>query len=130
MSHGIVSPGVGSQLAVSGTQPVSHGVVLTESASAVGASNSGISRVGLNGTAGAGSSRGIIGVGLNGITGVGLNGITGVGLNGITGVGLNGITGVGLNGITGVGVRGITGVGVRGITGVGSSALAVSRFTP
>ena len=101
MSDGMVSPGVGSQLEVSGTQPVSHGVVLMEGASAVGASNRGISRIGV---------KGIGGVGRNGIGGVGSNGIGGVGRNGIGGVGRNGIGGVGSNGIGGVGSNGIGGV--------------------
>src|SRR5215469_18027099 len=114
MSHGIVSPDVGSQLSVSGTQPVSRGVVLMERASAVGASSKGISRIGLRGITGVGSnSSGIIGVGSSssGIIGVGSNssGIIGVGSNssGIIGVGSNssGIIGVGSNssGIIGVG---------------------------
>jgi hypothetical protein len=137
MSHGTVSADVGSQFAVSGTQPVSHGVVLMERASAVGASNRGISRIGLNGIGGVGLNgiggvglNGIGGVGLNGIGGVGANGIGGVGVKGIGGVGVKGIGGVGVNGIGGVGLNGIGGVGLNGIGGVGSSASGVSRFTP
>jgi hypothetical protein len=153
MSDGMVSPGVGSQLEVSGTQPVSHGVVLMERASAVGASNRGISRIGVTGIGGVGLNgiggvgvTGIGGVGVTGIGGVGLNGIGGVGVTGAGGVGVKGIGGVGLNGIGGVGVtgtggvgvkgiggvglNGIGGVGVTGIGGVGSSASGVSRFTP
>jgi hypothetical protein len=112
MSHGTVAPDVGSRLALSGTQPVSHGVVLMERASAVGASNSGISRVGVNG---------IAGVGVNGIAGVGVNGIAGVGVNGIAGVGVNGIAGVGVNRIGGLGLNRIAGVGLKGVAGVDRS---------
>ena len=113
MSHGMFSPAVGSRLAISGTQPVSRGLVL------------------VSGTRG--SVQGIAGTGalVNGIAGTGalVNGIAGTGalVNGIAGTGalVNGIAGTGASakGIAGTGalVNGIAGTGalVNGIAGTG-----------
>ena len=76
MSYGMLSPAVGSRLAISGTQPVSRGLVL------------------VSGTRG--SVQGIAG------TGAAVNGIAGTGaaINGIAG------TGAVVNGIAGTGVQG------------------------
>src|SRR5207253_530938 len=121
MSYGVFSPAVGSKLAISGTQPVSRGLVLV---SGSGASVNGITGSGAAVTGSTGS-----GAAVSGITGSGaaVSGITGSGaaVNGITGSGaaVNGITGSGaaVDGITGSGaaVNGITGSGaaVNGITG-------------
>ena len=84
MSYGMFSPAVGSKLAISGTQPVSRGLVLV---SGTPASVQGIAGTGtaVNGIAGTGTS-------VNGIAGTGtaVNGIAGTGaaVNGIAGTGL------------------------------------------
>ncbi len=123
MSYGMFSPAVGSKLAISGTQPVSRGLVLV---SGTRASVQGIAGTGtvVNGIAGTGTA-------VNGIAGTGtsVNGIAGTGttVNGIAGTGaaVNGIAGTGtsVNGIAGTGtaVNGIAGTGaaVNGIAGTG-----------
>jgi len=87
MSHGMWSPAVGSRLAISGTQPVSRGLVLVNGIAGTGAAVNGIAGTGgaLNGIAGTGGA-------LNGIAGTGakVNGIAGTGgaLNGIAGTGV------------------------------------------
>ena len=91
MSHGMFSPAVGSSLAISGTQPVSRGLVLV---SGTPSSVQGIAGTGaaVNGIAGTGAA-------INGIAGTGaaVNGIAGTGaaVNGIAGTGaaINGIAG-------------------------------------
>src|SRR5256886_9938055 len=115
MSYGMFSPAVGSKLAVSGTQPVSRGLVLV-----IG------TRASVQGIAGTGSS-------VNGIAGTGssVGGIAGTGssVSGIAGTGssVGGIAGTGssVGGIAGTGssVGGIAGTGssVGGIAGTGSS---------
>src|SRR5947208_605473 len=83
MSYGMFSPAVGSKLAISGTQPVSRGLVLV---SGTPASVQGIAGTGtaVNGIAGTGTS-------VNGIAGTGtaVNAIAGTGaaVNGIAGTG-------------------------------------------
>ena len=97
MSHGMLSPTVGTNLQLRGIQPVSGGLVVVNGISGGGVNTNGISGGGLN-------ANGISGGGLN------ANGISGGGLNanGISGGGLNanGISGGGLNanGISGGGV--------------------------
>src|SRR2546421_254378 len=124
MSYGMLSPAVGSKVAVSGTQPVSGGRVLVNGISGSGAAVNGISGSGaaVNGISGSGAA-------VNGISGSGaaVNGISGSGaaVNGISGSGaaVNGISGSGaaVNGISGSGaaVNGISGSGaaVNGISG-------------
>src|SRR5467141_620745 len=138
MSYGMWSPAVGSKLAISGTQPVSRGLVLVNGIAGTGAAVNGIAGTGaaVNGIAGTGAKvNGIAGTGgaLNGIAGTGakVNGIAGTGgaLNGIAGTGakVNGIAGTGgaLNGIAGTGgaVNGIAGTGgtLNGIAGTGGA---------
>src|SRR5438874_2930688 len=113
MSYGMLSPAVGSKLAISGTQPVSRGLVLVSG-----------TRASVGGIAGTGSS-------VNGIAGTGssVGGIAGTGssVGGIAGTGssVNGIAGTGSSagGIAGTGssVGGIAGTGatVNGIAGTG-----------
>src|SRR5438874_4650151 len=113
MSYGMFSPAVGSKLAISGTQPVSRGLVLV---SGTRASVQGIAGTGssVNGIAGTGSSVG----GIAG-TGSSVNGIAGTGsaVNGIAGTGssVNGIAGTGSSG----GGRAGTGSEVGGMAGTG-----------
>ena len=98
MSSGMLSPALGSRLAVSGTQPASHGIVLVSGIAGTGSA--------VNGIAGTGSyARGIAG------TGSAVNGIAGTGsyARGIAG------TGSAVNGIAG------TGSYARGIAGTGSA---------
>src|SRR6266513_171899 len=129
MSYGMLSPAVGSKVAVSGTQPVSGGRLLVNGISGSGATVNGISGSGatVNGISGSGTS-------VNGISGSGtsVNGISGSGaatVNGISGSGatVNGISGSGatVNGISGSGatVNGISGSGatVNGISGSGAT---------
>src|SRR6266550_2899622 len=116
MSYGMLSPAVGSKVAVSGTQPVSGGRLLVNGISGSGSTVNGISGSGstVNGISGSGST-------VNGISGSGstVNGISGSGstVNGISGSGstVNGISGSGstVNGISGSGstVNGISGSG-------------------
>jgi hypothetical protein len=140
MSYGMLSPAIGSKLAISGTQPVNRGLVLV---SGTRGSVQGIAGTGsaVNGIAGTGSAvNGIAGTGsaLNGIAGTGsaVNGIAGTGsaVNGIAGTGsaVNGIAGTGsaVNGIAGTGsaVNGIAGTGsaVNGIAGTGSAVNGIA----
>src|SRR5947207_2451644 len=135
MSHGMFSPAVGSKLAISGTQPVSRGLVLVSDtgASAIGIAGTGTS---VGGIAGTGTSvNGIAGTGasVDGIAGTGSSvvGIAGIGTSVIaiagTGTSVGGIAGTGtsVNGIAGTGasVGGIAGTGtsVNGIAGTGTS---------
>src|SRR5205823_6028671 len=137
MSHGMFSPAVGSKLAISGTQPVSRGLVLV-SGTGASASVQGIAGTGtsVGGIAGTGASVGGIagtGTSVNGIAGTGtsVGGIAGTGarVNGIAGTGasVGGIAGTGasVGGIAGTGtsVGGIAGTGtsVGGIAGTGAS---------
>src|SRR5437773_419764 len=143
MSYGMLSPAVGSKVAVSGTQPVSGGRLLVNGISGSGATVNGISGSGatVNGISGSGTSvNGISGSGtsVNGISGSGasVNGISGSGtsVNGISGSGatVNGISGSGtsVNGISGSGatVNGISGSGatVNGISGSGATVNGIS----
>jgi hypothetical protein len=115
MSRGIVSPAEGTRFEVSGTQPVSRGIVIS------GISGGGAAVSGISG--GGGALGGISGGGIhaNGISGGGaaVSGISGGGIhaNGISGGGaaVSGISGGGIhaNGISGGGaaVSGISGGG-------------------
>src|SRR5437763_7410170 len=109
MSHGMFSPAVGSKLAISGTQPVSRGLVLV---SGTPASVQGIAGTGtvVNGIAGTGTA-------VNGIAG------TGTSVNGIAG------TGTAVNGIAGTGaaVNGIAGTGTSG-NGIAGTDTSVNRI--
>jgi hypothetical protein len=117
MSRGIVSPAEGTRFEVSGTQPVSRGIVIS-GISGGGAAVSGISGGGIhaNGISGGGAA-------VSGISGGGIH------ANGISGGGaaVNGISGGGgaLGGISGGGIRtnGISGGGaaVSGISGGGAA---------
>src|ERR1700687_3806844 len=153
VSHGMMSPAVGSKLAISGTQPVGRGLVLVNGIAGTGIAVNGIARTGakVTGIAGAGIAvNGIAGTGskVNGIagTGIAVNGIAGTGprvngiasnsiaVNGIagTGIAVNGIagTGIAVNGIAGTGskVNGIagTGIAVNGIAGTGSKVNGIA----
>ncbi len=133
MAHGVLSPAVGSKLAISGTQPVNHGLVVVDGISGSGAAVSGISGSG-------GSLGGISGSGgrVNGISGSGaaVSGISGSGgsLGGISGSGgrVNGISGSGaaVSGISGSGgsLGGISGSGGR-VNGISGSGAAVSGIS-
>ncbi len=93
MSYGMLSPAVGSKLAISGIQPVGRGTVLVSGIAGTGGAK-------VNGIAGTGAAvSGIAGTGgakVNGIAGTGgakVNGIAGTGgakVNGIAGTGLQG----------------------------------------
>src|ERR1700736_2577025 len=84
MSRGVLAPALGSKLAISGTQPVSHGLVLVDGIAGTGASVNGIAGTGakVSGIAGTGAS-------VNGIAGTGakVSGIAGTGakVSGIAG---------------------------------------------
>jgi hypothetical protein len=117
MSNGAVSLAIGSQVQISGTQPVSGGLVVGYGVSGGDKTAQGISGTGLNGISGGKTAQGISGTGLDGISGGGktAQGISGTGLDGISGGGktAQGISGTGLNGISGGGKRpqGISGGG-------------------
>ena len=70
MAHGMFSPAVGTKLSVSGTQPVSHGLVLVN----------GISGSGTSGISGSGGR-------VSGISGSGTSGISGSGTSGVKAAG-------------------------------------------
>ena len=119
LADGEISPAVGANLQIGGTQPSPGGVVL---ATATGAKANSVTGVGANSVTGVGKNS-VTGVGANSVTGVGKNSVTGVGANSVTGVGKNSVTGVGANSVTGVGKNSVTGVGANSVTGVGKNSV-------
>ncbi len=135
MTSQTMSPLVGSKLTVRGTQPVGHGIVVTEGIAGTGTSGiagtgtSGIAGTGTSGIAGTGTAaRGIAGTGTSGIAGTGTSGIAGTGTaaRGIAGTGTSGIAGTGTSGIAGTGTSGIAGTGTSGIAGTGTAARGIA----
>ena len=133
MANGTVSVALGSTVTISGTQPVSNGLVVPDGISGSGLALAGISGSGAAPAGISGSGKALTGISGSGATPAGISG-SGLALNGISGSGATpaGISGSGkaLTGISGSGATpaGISGSGkaLTGISGSGATPAGIS----